>query len=114
MACIKPDQWGTLELNVEIGWYVGLSLNYYHCVKVSFQRTRAIRDCGTVILFPTIIPFPQIKLADVLRRVATEIIFILTHPPSTVTPSLEVGDPVRNALLKLAIRLKRIGAIQEP
>ena len=42
--------------------------------------------------------FPQIKLEDFLKQAATDIITLLTNPPSTTTPSLEAGDPVRNAL----------------
>ena len=104
----KPNDRGTWELNGEVGWYVGPSMHHYRCVKCYFPRTRATRDCDTVTFFPTTIPFPQIKLDDYLRQAATDIITILTQPPSTTTPSLQAGDPVRNALLTLATQLKRI------
>ena len=51
---------------------------------------------------------------DFLKQAATDIITILTNPPSTTTPSLEAGDPVRNALLTLATQLHRIDTIPEP
>lgn len=54
------------------------------------------------------------KLADFLKQAAEDIITILTTPPSTTTPSLQAGDPVRNALLTLATQLKRIDTIPEP
>ncbi len=58
-------------------------------------------------------PFPEIKLDDFLRQVASDIITILTQPPSTTIPSLQAGDPVSNALTTLAIQLQRIEDIPE-
>ena len=101
----KPNNRGTWELNGETGWYVGPSMQHYRCVKCYFPRTRTTRDCDTVTFFPTNIPFPQVKLDDFLRQAATDIITILTKPPSSTTPSLQSGDPVRNALLTLATQL---------
>ncbi len=49
-----------------------------------------------------------------LKQAATDIITILTRSPSTTTPSLQAGDPVRNALLELATQLNRIDVISEP
>ena len=65
-------------------------------------------------IFPTNVPFPHVKVVDFLKQAATDIITILTSPPSTTTPSLEAGDPVRNALLTLATQLHRIDTIPEP
>ena len=62
---------------------------------------------------PTSIPFPEVKLQDYLRQAANDIILILTLPPSPTTPSLEAGDPVRNALVNLATQLNRIECIPE-
>ena len=53
------------------------------------------------------IPFPSVNIDDYLRQAATDIITILTSPPSTTTPTLQAGDPVRNALLELATLLNR-------
>ncbi len=33
---------------------------------------------------------------------------MLTSPPSTTTPSLQAGDPTRNALLDIATSLNRV------
>ena len=114
---IKPNNRGTWELNGEVGWYVGPSMRHYRCVKCYFPRTKTDRDCDTVTFFPTSVPFPQVKLVDFLKHAATDIITILTSPPSTTTPSLQAGDPVRNALLTLATQLNRIDklpALQKP
>ena len=108
VAHVKPSIRRTWELNGELGWYVGPSMHHYRCVQCYFPRTKTPRDCDTVTFFPTHVPFPEIKLDDFLRQAATDIITILTSPPSTTTPSLEAGDPVRNALLTLATQLKRI------
>ena len=99
VAHIKPGERRTWELNGEKGWYVGPSMNHYRCVKCYFPRTRSIRDCDTVAFLSTTVPFLEIKLDDFLRQAASDIITILTQPPSTSVPSLHVGDPVRNASL---------------
>ena len=111
---IKSGKRGTWELNGEVGWYVGPSMQHYRCVECYFPRTKQVRTCDTVTFFPTNVPFPKVTLVDFLKQAATDIVTILTHPPSTTTPSLEAGDPIRNALLTLATQLKRIETIPEP
>ena len=108
VAHIKPNVRRTWELNGEVGWYVGPSLQHYRCVSCYFPRTKTLRNCDTVTFSPKAIPFPEIKLEDFLRQAAEDIISILTLPPSTTTPSLAAGDPVRNALLTLATQLQRV------
>ena len=111
VAHISPTKRGSWELNGESGWYVGPSMHHYRCVHCYFPRTQATRDCDTVEFFPHDIAFPQIKLTDYLQQAASDIITLLTQPPSTTTPSLAAGDPIRNALLTLATQLKRIDNI---
>ena len=106
VAHIKPNNRGTCKLNGEVGWYVGPSIQHYYCVKYYFLRTKTVRDCDAVTFSPTSVLFPQIKLKDFLKQAATDIIIILTQPPSATTPSLQAGDPVRNALLTSATQLK--------
>ena len=108
VAHISPEKRGSWELNGEVGWYVGPSMDHYRCVQCYFPRTKATRHCDTVEFFPTDTPFPRIKTKDFLHQAATDIVDILNQPPSTTTPSLEAGDPIRNALLTLAKQLKRI------
>ena len=50
-------------------------------------------------------------MEDILKQAATDTITILTQPPSITTPSLQAGDPVRNALLTLATHLKQVEPI---
>ena len=99
IAHLKPDARGSWELNGEQGWYIGPALDHYRCVTIYFPKTRAPRICDTVTFLPTVVPFPEVKITDFLRQAASDIIDILTHPPSTTTPSLEAGDPTLNALL---------------
>ena len=79
-----------------------------------FPSTRAERDVDTVTFFPTVVPFPKVSTDDFLRQAATDIITILTEPPSSTTPTLEAGDSTRNALLKIAKTLKRAEKLPEP
>ena len=90
-------------------------MSHYRYVKCYFPRPRTIRDCDTVTFFPTTLSFPEIKLDDFLRQAASDIITILTLPPSTTTPSLQTGDPVRNILITLETQLNRTDNIpQQP
>lgn len=79
-----------------------------------FPTTKAERDVDTVTFFPKVIPFPKVGIDDFLRQAATDIITILTHPPSSTTPSLEAGDITRNALLKIANTLNTAEPIPTP
>ena len=108
---IKPNNRETWELNGEVGWYIGPSMTHYRCVKYYFPGTKTVRDCDTVTFFLVSIPFPKITLVDFLKQAATDIITLLTSPPSTTTPSLQVGNPVCNALVTLATQLNRIEEI---
>ena len=72
----------------EDGWYIGPAPEHYRCVSVYFPKTRTVRQVDTVRYFPSIIPFPKTSLADHLRQASTDIISILTNPPSTITPEL--------------------------
>lgn len=105
VAHVSTDKRGTWELNGEQGWYVGPSLSHYHCVQCYFPRTRDVRDCDTVEFFPHAIPFPRVTLNDHLKQAATDIISILSNPPSTTVPSLLAGDETNQALLEIATLL---------
>ena len=70
------------------------------------------RQVDTVILFPTVITLPRVKLEDFLRQAANDILFLLANPSSITTPSLQAGDPIRNGLLQLATLLKRMKILQ--
>ena len=96
-----------------MGWYVGPAMDHYRCVTVYFPKTRAPRVCDTVTFLPHVIPFPEVKLTDFLRQAASDIIDVLTNPPSTTVPSLQAGDPTRNALLEIATQLQRIQPLPE-
>ena len=67
----------------------------------------AERDVDTVTFSPKVVPFPKISTDDFLRQAATDIITILTEPPSSTYPTLEAGDSTHNTLLKIAETLKR-------
>ena len=103
----KPEERGSWAPNGEEGWSIGPSFHHYRCIKCYFPKTRSERDCDTITFIPHVIPFPKITTSDFLRQAATDIISILTNPPSSPIPTLEAGDTTYNALLKLATILKR-------
>ena len=86
VAHIKSGTRVSWQLNGEVGWCAGSSMQHYRCVECYFPRTKQVRACDTVTFSPTNVPFPQIKLVDFLKQAATDIITILTYPPSTTTP----------------------------
>ena len=57
--------------------------------------------------FPSVIPLPKVTVDDFLRQSVTDIIGLLTTPPTTTTISLKAGDKTHNSLLQLAELLKR-------
>ena len=71
-------------------------------------------DIDTVTFFPKVISFAKVNIDDFLRQAAEDIISILTAPPTHIPPSLEVGDPASNALLKIATILKRLDRLPVP
>ena len=114
ISYLDPKVRKTWELNGEAGWYVGPAIDRYRCVEIYFPRTRTTRIFDTVTFIPNSIPFPEAKLHDFLIQAALDIIKLLTQPPSTTTPTLKAGDPVRNALLKLATQLERTESFPNP
>ena len=104
---------GSWDLNGEQGWYVGPALDHYRCITAYFPRSRRTRICDTVTFIPHSVPFPKVTLTDHLKQAATDIVTLLTQPPSTTVPTLQAGDPTRNALLELATQLKRVDKIPE-
>ena len=82
-------------------------MEHYRCIRCYFPETQSERNVDTVTFFPQKIKFPEVNLDDFLRQSATDIISILTAPPSTTTVLLKVGDETRNDLLQIATILKR-------
>ena len=91
VAYIKHSVRDSWELNREKGWYVGPALEHYRCVTCYFPRSRASRIFITVTFFPTVVPFRQVELTDLLRQADTNIFTILINPPSTTLPSFDEG-----------------------
>ena len=94
----------TWVLNMEVGWYVGTSLNHSSCIETCLPQIRTKCTCKTVTFFLHSIPFLQVNLNDYLKQAARDIIQHLTALSSKPTLSLQAGDPVCNALLDIAAK----------
>ena len=114
IAHIKSSIHNTQELNVEVGWYIGPSMQYYICVLCYFPKTKSTRVCDTVAFLPKFITFPQINLIYFLKQAASKNVNVLSQPPSSSINFLQAGDSSRSALLKLATQLKRFKEIPQP
>ena len=66
-----------------------------------------------VEFFSHSIPFLRVTLNDHLKQVVTDIISILSNPPSTNVPSLLAGEDTNQALYEIAKLLKRVETIPD-
>ena len=106
VAHINHSNRNTWEINGEADLYVGPAMEHYRCVTGYFPRTRKTRIYETVTFLPHEVPFPKVNLQYHLTQAAEDIITILTQPLKSTTPSLQEGDPIHNALLDIANKLK--------
>jgi hypothetical protein len=110
----KPDDRTSWGPHGREGWYIGPALQHYRCVTCFAPDTRKELISDTVTFIPSQYKFPEITTDDFLKQAATDIISILNKPPSSTVPTLEAGDPTRNALLKIAEALHRIKSYPDP
>ena len=89
-------------------------MQHYRNVTIYVPKTRSTCISDTVTFLPHKIPFPTIGLQEYLKKAAEDIITILSKPPSMVLPTLEAGDNIRNALLKIAELLNRAKQLPLP
>ena len=92
---------------------IGQAMQHYRSVICCFPKTRNIRVCDTVTFSPKSIPFPQVTRTDFLKHAASDIVSLLSQPPSSSIHSLQAGDPARKVLLTLATQLKIIEEISQ-
>ena len=67
-----------------------------------YSKSRKEVNSDTVTFVPATIAFPNVTVKDFIHQAATDLITLLTHPPPSTIPTLEAGDPTRNALLRIA------------
>jgi hypothetical protein len=103
---LKPDQRASWAYHTEEGWYIGPSMEHYHCVKCYIPTTSRERNVDTLQFFPKKIPFPRISTEDYLKQAASDIVAILKNPPSSI-PYLAYGDTTNNAIVQIATLLGR-------
>ena len=109
---IKAQKRNTWDLHGAEGYYVGPALNHYRCVTCYIPKTKAERVCDTVFFLSKTIPIPKTNTTEYLHQAASDIIHILSQPPSPTIPSLRAGDPIRGALYELATLLQQSGPIE--
>ena len=90
------------------GWYIVPSMNHYQCL-IIIPPITAGRDFGPVNPPPpTIVSFSISHNQRFSKQAPLDIISILTNPLSSLTVTLESGDDIKDALLKIAETLQRI------
>ena len=109
---VKTQTRNSWAYHSEPGWYVGRSPLHYRCYECYIPKTHKTRNADTVHFFPTILPYPSVKLDDFLRQATSDIISILQKPPTT--PVLECGDERTNAIVKLATLINKSVSLPVP
>ena len=110
----KPKQcsWAYYAIDA---WYIGPSLEHYHCFKCFIPSTRGegSRDPDTVKLMPCKVPFPKISTEDYLMESATYILHVLQNPPPSI-PLLSYGNEVKNAITTITHLLQQSVCAKSP
>ena len=65
-------------------------------------RTRSVRPVDTVQFFSTVLKVPKMVLEDYLHQAGSDIVALLTNPPSSTVLDPKEGNSTYNALLQLA------------
>ena len=103
----KPTNRATWDYNGKVGYYIGPSMNHYRCMQFFMPQSKSIIHCDTVTFIPHLIPIPETSIEDFIRQAAGDIVTLLTTPPSSTTPILQLGDSTRNGLLQLSTLFHR-------
>ena len=77
-------------------------MEHYRCVTCYVPKTRSIRISDTVQSLPSTIPLPTTSTEDHLCQAVSDIVSILSKPPKTNFPTLELGDDTKIAISKIA------------
>ena len=101
----KPSNRTSWDLNGKIGFYTGPALNYYRCMTCFIPSTRKEIVADTLVYIPHIIQVPTITTDNFLTQETSDIITLLTCPPSNIHSTLQIRDSIRNGLLQLATLL---------
>ena len=109
----NPTKRASWDLNGQTGWCTGPSMKHYRCTQCYVPKTRLLVDADAVEFFPHSIPFSSFTLQYFLVQAATGITSMLANPPKSAAPTLEAGDPIKNAILNIAKLLKRADRIPQ-
>ena len=62
-------------------------------------QTRTEIDADTITFIPHTIPIPETSVEDLIWQAISSISTLLTHPPKSTAPVLELGNTTKNGLL---------------
>ena len=85
----KPSNRASWDLNGKIGFYTGPAPNHYRCMTCYIPSTRTEIVTDTLIFIPHTIPIPTITIDNFLTQAASDIITLLTYPPSNIPSTLQ-------------------------
>jgi len=100
----KPNTRRTWAPHGIDGWYLGPTLNSYHCYTMWANDTKAQRITDTLVWLPSKIPMPTTSSIDYILLGMTDIIHALQHPLPN-SPLAPLNDSQTKALQLLMLIL---------
>ena len=83
------------NLNSKIGFYTGPVPYYYRCITCFIPSTRTEIVTDTLVFIPHTIAIPTITTDKFLTQAESNIITLLTCPPSNIPSTLQIGDSTK-------------------
>ena len=79
----KPNKRDSWSFHGEDGWYIGPAMDHYRCITCYIPSTFKTRLTDTATLIPHNIPIPTSTIDEHLRKVSSDLIYILNKkkPP---------------------------------
>jgi hypothetical protein len=96
-----PDNHTSWAPHGKEAWYVGPTLEHYHCYQFYVPDTNGLRIMSTAEFFPEYTKMPTLSSADLASNAAERLIHALQHP-SFPAPCKSLAPRHLEALTKLA------------
>jgi hypothetical protein len=97
----KPDQRASWDPHGLDGYYLGPTLDHYHCYQVHITKTKGTRIVDTVEFFPATLAMPRTSSKDLASIAAIELSHALQHPSHAET-FIQIGTAQLQALRQLS------------
>ena len=105
-----PDQRASFAPHSIKGWYIGPSMNHYHCFQCYITSLNSVQYDVTLDWFPRSTPFPHITADNYLLQISKDILSLLQNKTDNIIPFLTYCSKVNNAFIQVSHIIKRATA----